>query len=97
MITIKKIEINRNWSYRNGREYYEVFYNVPVSERYDLVKFIVKELGLDIFWHTSIGVPLNTSEQEINKYVYKYAETITNQDVKDYRRFIDDGDKYGWD
>lgn len=97
MATIKKFRINRNWSVRNGREYGKVFYDVSVGEKYDLVNFIINELGIDIYWHTSLGVNLNTSKEEIDKYLNKYIKTITKQDIKDYRDFIDNGNKYGWD
>lgn len=97
MITIKRIDINRSWSVRNGRECDKVFYNVSAGEKYDLVKFIITELGYDIYWCESIGVPLNTSEEDINKYVEKYCKTLKKSDVLDYKKFIDDGNKYGWD
>lgn len=97
MITIKKIDIKKNWSARNGREGSTIFYNVSVTEKYDLVQFIIDELGYDIYWCVGIGVPLDTSEEEINKYVEKYCKTLKKSDVMDYKKFIDDGDKYGWD
>lgn len=97
MITIKKINILRNWSTRNGKESDKIFHNVAVTDKYDLVQFIITELGYDIYWHISIGVPLDTPEEEINNYVNKYAKTITKTDVNNYKQFIDDGDKYGWD
>lgn len=97
MITIKKIDIFRNWGTRSGRECSSLFYDVAVTEKYDLVKFIINELGYDIYWCVYICVPLDTSEEEINKYVEKYCKTLKKSDVMDYKKFIDDGDKYGWD
>lgn len=96
-MTIKKINILRNWGTRNGRECDKVFHDVPVAEKYDLVQFVINELGLDIYWCVSIGVPLNTSEEDATKYVEKYIKTIKKSDIADYKRFINDGDKYGWD
>lgn len=97
MITIKKIDISRDWGTRSGRENNKVFYNVSVAEKYDLVKFIISELGLDVYWCVYVCVPLNTPEEEVNKYVEKYCKTLTMQDIKEYKKFINDGDKYGWD
>lgn len=97
MITIKKVNILRNWGTRIGRESNKQFYNVSVTEPYDLVQFVIAELGLDIYWHTSIGVPLNTSEEEINNYINKYIKGITKSDINNYRDFINEINKYGAD
>ena len=97
MITIKKINILKNWGTRTGRENSKVFYNVSVTEKYDLVQFVIAELGYDIYWCVSLGVPLDTPEEEINKYVNKYCKTLPKVDIYNYKKFIDDGDKCGWD
>lgn len=97
MITIKKVNILKNWGTRIGRESNKRFYNVSVTEKYDLVQFVIAELNLDVYWHTSIGVPLNTSEEEINNYINKYIKGITKSDINNYRDFINEINKYGAD
>ena len=35
--------------------------------------------------------------EEIRESVEEYAKTITDKDIKDYRYFLECGEKWGWD
>lgn len=101
MATIKDIKITRNWGKRpTGNSYitYEVYVDVEKGEAYDLVQFSINELGKPYYWRTSIGVKCGMSEKQINEVVEEYArEHITEQDIKDYKEFLEDGERWGWD
>lgn len=99
MATLKKINIYRNWGIRPDGNVIiagNIYYNVEKGEPYDLVQFSINEIT-GYFWNESICVPLNTSDDDIKKIVEEYITTITDDDIKDYQRFLDDGNKYGWD
>lgn len=101
MATIKDIKISRNWGKRptgNCSIAYQAYANVEQGEEYDLVQFSINELDKPYFWRSSIGVPCGTSEEDIKKIVEEYArDYITEQDIKDYRDFLESGEKWGWD
>lgn len=82
MATVKNIRISRNF-YKTGNE--------------DLVQFSINELDKSYMWCTSIRVPCGTSEEECQKLAEEEAEKITESDINDYRRFLCDGETYGWD
>lgn len=100
MATIKDIKITRNWGKRpTGSRYIcnEVYVEVDKGDPYDLVQFSINELEKSYYWHTSIGVKCGTSEDEIKEIVEEYArEHISKQDIKDYTRFLEDGERWGW-
>lgn len=100
MATIKKIEIRRNWGERptgNSSIIGEVFFGVEKGQRYDLIQFSINELHKPYLWFDSIGVPLETSEEECRRIATEFASKITDKDIKEYTNFLEDGEKYGWD
>lgn len=100
MATLKKIRTYKNWSTRPESDNViiagNIYKGVEKGEPYDLVQFSINEIT-DYFWNESICVPLNTSDDDIKKIVEEYVATITDDDIKDYQRFLDYGNKYGWD
>ena len=99
MATLKEINIYRNWGIRpDGNEIIagNIYCDVEKGKPYDLVQFSINEIN-GYYWNETICVPLNTSDEDIKKIVEEYITTITDDDIKDYQRFLDDGNKYGWD
>ena len=99
MATIKKIKISRNWGKRptDNAIYCGMAWGVEKGEPYDLVQFSIHELNKPYFWNMSLCVKCGTSEEEINKLVEEYAETITDKDIAEYIDFLEQGEKWGWD
>lgn len=99
MATIKNIMINRNWGKRptGNAVYCGMAWGVEKGEPYDLVQFSINELDKPYFWNTSLCFPCGTSEEEIKESVEEYAKGITDKEIQDYRRFLDDGERWGWD
>ena len=100
MATIKNIKIHRNWGKRptDNAVYCGMAWGVEKGEPYDLVQFSINELDKPYFWETSLCFPCGMSEEEIRKDCVEYAkENITEQDIKDYRRFLKNGEEWGWD
>lgn len=99
MATLKKINIYRNWGIRpDGNTIIEgnIYYGVDKGEPYDLVQFSINEIN-GYYWNDTLCVPVGTEEDEINRIVNEYVATITEADIKEYQRFLDYGNKYGWD
>lgn len=100
MATIKDIKIHRNWGKRptDNAVYCGMAWGVEKGEPYDLVQFSINELGKSYFWNTSLCFPCGMSEEEIKKECVDYAQqNITEKDIKDYRYFLECGEKWGWD
>ena len=100
MATIKDIDISRNWATRptgNCEIANMAWAEVEKGEEYDLVKFSINELNKPYYWKICFGFKCGTSEEDIRETVEDYAETITEQDIKDYRDFLECGEKWGWD
>ena len=101
MATIKDIQISKNWGARptgNCENLNEVYYGVEKGQRYDLVQFSINELGKPYYWLQSICVPVDTSQEEIEEIVNEFArDHIKEEDIKYYQRFLEDGEKWGWD
>ena len=99
MATIKDIKISRNWGKRptDNAIYCGMIWGVEKGEPYDLVQFLINELGKSYFWQTSLCLPCGMSEEEIKEECIDYAKTITEQDIKDYKWFLECGEKWGWD
>ena len=99
MVTVDKIEIKRNCGVRpnDNAVYLGKLWRVEKGEPYDSVQFSVKELQKPYLWCTMLCVKCGTSEEEINELVRDYAGTITDEQVRGYRSFLEDGEKWGWD
>ena len=100
MATIKEIEITRNWGERpqgNCDIVGNVYFGVAKGEPYDLVRFKINELDKDYSWFDSLCVACGTSEALCNDIASLYAKTLTQKDIKDYRQFLIDGERWGWD
>lgn len=100
MATIKDIKIHRNWGKRptDNVVYVGMAWGVEKGEPYDLVQFSINELDKFYFWNTSLCFPCGMSEEEIKKECVNYAQqNITEKDIKDYRYFLECGEKWGWD
>lgn len=99
MATLKKINIYRNWGIRpdgNAIIAGNIYYDVEKGKPYDLVQFSISEIN-GYYWNDTLCVPVGTEEDEINRIVNEYVATITEADIKEYQRFLDYGNKYGWD
>lgn len=100
MATIKNISISREWGTRptDNAVYCGMAWGVEKGEKYDLVQFSINELDKPYFWNTSLCFPCGSSEEEIRQECIEYAQKyITEKDIQDYRRFLEDGEKWGWD
>lgn len=100
MATVKKIRVCRNWNIRpnDDTELAGEIYLVNKGQPYDLLQFTIEELGYDYFWHEALCVPCGKTEKELLAIAKNYAKTqITNETISNYRRFLEYGEKYGWD
>lgn len=100
MATIKDIQISRERGTRpnNNAIYCGMAWGVEKGEKYDLVQFSINELNKPYFWNTSLCFPCGMSEEEIRQECIKFAkEYISEKDVQDYRNFLEDGERWGWD
>lgn len=100
MATIKDIKIHREWGIRptgNCSIANMGWADVEMGDRYDLVKILINELDKPYYWQISFGFKCGTSEEEIKESVEEYAKTITDKEIQDYRSFLEDGEKWGWD
>lgn len=84
MATVKNIDIQENWKVING-------------ENYNLIKFSINELNKPYYWTTSFEVKADTSEERVRELVEECAKQITTEEIKEYREFLEDGEKWGWD
>lgn len=99
MATLKEVKISRNWGIRaNDKEDYpNPNWRVEKGEPYDLVQFMINELDKNYYWCESLHLPCGLPEEEINKIVQDFVETqITEEQIIDYRKFLEDGEKWGW-
>ena len=100
MATIKNISISREWGARPTDKafYCGMAWGVEKGEKYDLVQFSINELDKPYFWNTSLCFPCGSSEEEIKQECIEYAQKyITEKDIQDYRKFLEIGEKWGWD
>ena len=84
MATVKDIDIQKNWKVIDG-------------ENYNLIEFSINELDKPYYWATSLQVKADTTEKEIRELVEECAKEITSEEIKEYREFLEDGEKWGWD
>ena len=99
MPTIKEIIISRNWGIRPNDNviYSGKIWLVEKDEPYDLVQFRINELSKSYYWNESLCVKAGTSEEGINKLVQEYVEQISDKDIADYEKFLEEGERWGWD
>ena len=99
MATIKTIDITRNGGERPAEDnnYFQGKWYVKVGEKFDSVKFIINELDKFYYWITTLYVPSGMEYNDIKELAETYAKTITEEDIKEYREFLEDGEKWGWD
>lgn len=96
MATLKKINIIRNFSTRKNNTLGMVWEkNLKENEEYDLIQISLKEIP-DYYWKYSIGMKCGYSEEQIKNDIQEYIDTITDEEIKSYKRFLSDGEKYGW-
>lgn len=100
MATIEDIKIYRNWEKRPTGNY-EIanmgWVDVEKGDEFDLVQISINELNKPYYWKISFGFKCGTGEEEIREYVEEYAKEITDKEIQDYRRFLEDGERWGWD
>lgn len=100
MATIKSISRSRNWGVRptNNIILAGHIWLVEKGQPYDLVQFSINELDKSYFWNEHLCVPCDWEEDVVERVVKGYAEDeITEKDIKAYRQFLEDGEKWGWD
>ena len=97
MATLKKINIIRNFSTRKNNTLGMVWEkNLKENEEYDLIQIGLEEIP-HYYWKYSIGMKCGYSEEEIKNDIQEYIDTITDEEIKSYKRFLADGEKWGWD
>ena len=99
MATLKNIQIYRNWGKRptgNVIIIGDVYYGVEQGDLYDLVQFSIEEIK-GYYWNETLCVTVGTSEEDIRKLVLEYISNISDKDIQEYQKFLDWGNKYGWD
>lgn len=102
MATIKDLRISRNWGKRPESDNViisgNVYVDVEKGQEYDMVQFSINELDKPYMWRKNLCVPCGTSKEQCREYAELFAkEFITDKDIQDYKRFLEDGEKWGWD
>ena len=96
MATLKKINIIRNFSTRKNNTLGMVWEkNLKENEEYDLINISLEEIP-DYYWKYSIGMKCGYSEEEIKNDIQEYIDTITDEEINNYKRFLAYGEKWGW-
>ena len=96
MATLKKINVIRNFSTRKNTKLGMVWEkNLKENEEYDLINISLEEIP-DYYWKYSIGMKCGYSEEQIKNDIQEYIDTITDEEIANYKRFLRDGEKYGW-
>lgn len=99
MATLKEARINEKWAKRPKNNEIiagNVYFNVAEDEEYDLIKFSINEIE-GYYWWESLCFPSGTPIKEINKQTEEYVKNISQEKVNEYKRFLEDGMRYGWD
>ena len=100
MATIKSISRSKNWGVRptNNIILAGHIWLVEKGQPYDLVQFSINELDKPYFWKEHLCVPCDWEEGVVERVIKRYAENeITEKDINNYRQFLEDGEKWGWD
>lgn len=98
MATLKKVSISRNWGVRpndNGI-YLGNNWMVEKGQPYDLVQFSINEIN-GYYWEEALCVPIGITEEDAKQLCEEAVSYITDKAIKDYKWFLDMGNKYGWD
>lgn len=98
MTTLKNIQVSKSWGIRptDSAIYIGCAWMVEPGEPYDLVQFSINEIN-GYYWRTSICVPEGTSDEDVEKIVKEYVSAISDEEIREYKKFLDWGNKYGWD
>lgn len=99
MFNIQTITIDRNHGIRpEGKSYldHNNVWDVEVGEPYALVRFIFEEVPGWYYW-TSVSMHNDLSDEEIEQQIRKAVKTIPEDDLDWFKRFIKDGERWGWD
>lgn len=99
MATIKDIKIMRNRGNRpeNNVIYVDHVWLVEKGEPYDVLQFSINELERSYYWKSIICTPCGLLEKELYRIAEQHAKKITDNEINDYKSFLDIGDEYGWD
>lgn len=96
MATLKKINIIRNFSTRKNTKLGMVWEkNLKENEEYDLINISLEEIP-HYYWKYSIGMKCGYSEEQIKNDIQEYIDTITDEEIANYKKFLANGEKYGW-
>lgn len=99
MATLKNIEITKNYAIRptGNVNIAHCVWCVKGGEEYTLVKFSIEEID-GYLWVDSLCVPCSWGKRKIIKLTKEYCEKyITQEDIREYKSFLEDGEKWGWD
>lgn len=98
MATLDRIERNKNWASRPTDNSISegTIWCVEKGEEYDLVQFTIKEID-GYYWNQAVAFPVDADDNFIAEEIKGYCESIPEYAVKEYRSFLDFGNKYGWD
>ena len=98
MATLSEFNISREYGTRPSINGISVGYiwEVEEGETYDMVSFSIKEIDR-YFWHEVLCLKAGMSEEEIRSKVEYYVGLITEEDINEYKSFLKQGEKYGWD
>lgn len=79
----------------DGKIYGTKWY-VEKGQEYDLIKISIKEIDR-YYWEVSLAVPCTTSDNTVEYMCKEYVKSISEQDIREYKGFLEDGEKWGWD
>ena len=99
MATFDDIIINQNIRERPPEDekiLENVYFGVNVGENYKPVIFSIKEIASYYWWET-LCFPIDMEENKIKEETINYANEITNDKVTNYKKFLEECEKYGWD
>lgn len=100
MATLKEILREKKHGVRpnNNAVYCNHIWLVEKDEEYDLVQFSIEELGEPYWWKDFLCVPCDLTDEQVETIVKEYVEKyIDEKEIKDFRWFLEMGNKYGWD
>lgn len=99
MFNIKTITIKRDYGVRpQGKSHLDNdnIWDVEVGEPYALVRFVFEEVPGYYYW-TSVSMNNDLSDEEIERQIKEAVKTIPESDLDWFKRFIENGERWGWD
>lgn len=100
MATLKDVRVTRDFGEvpsENVKIDYMVWdTELKSGDRYDLLQIAIEEVH-GYYWQFSTGLKRNCNQKEIDAAVHIMLSRITEQKIKEYNNFLEDGRKYGWD